>query len=158
MWKPRWIMTEITPSADDRKAVKQKWHYAEENAAPPTHTRTHTHSILEQSDVQISSDKIPGSTLSEGHYKLKCVRMCETERHSPQSTVYPICLSLKLANGLFPWHTHTHTQPIHKYLSLTILNILFAILSIKRQGKEPKVDFFFLFFFNPLSFEMSIFV
>lgn len=66
------------------------------------HTHAHTHSILEQSDVQISSDKIPGSTLSEGHYKLKCVRMCETERHSPQSTVYPICLSLKLANGLFP--------------------------------------------------------
>lgn len=156
MWKPRWIMTKITPSADDRKAVKQKWHYAEENAAPPTHTRAHTHSILEQSDVQISSDKIPGSTLSEGHYKLKCVRMCETERHSPQSTVYPICLSLKLANGLFPWHTHTRTTnsqiPFPNYPEYPFCHL------VNQKGKEPKVDFFFLFFFNPLSFEMSFFI
>lgn len=127
-----------------------------ERSTTHTHTYTHTPSWSSQMSKSPQTKSLAARYLKDttNWSVSECVRLRDTVPRV-QSILYVCHWNWLTA---YSPDTHTHTQPIHKYLSLTILNILFAILSIKRQGKEPKVDFFFLFFFNPLSFEMSIFI
>lgn len=122
----------------------QEWNDAEECVPPPTYAHTpHTYPEALKYPTLLTQ-KIPGNTLSEGHYRLEVCQNVWDLVPRAQSVAESGCLLIPM------WHTHTLTY-IHTLHNTSTSSIAFSsISSIKSQGEKPGKGVFekFSFFFK----------